>query len=85
VDVGTCPHQVLAATLSLFEPQGAEYAIDTIQDLDMKLCMHLVGIFFSLNNVTAILMKIYEQPPRTFQNSDFQSHFSVLKVGLIFP
>ena len=25
----------------------------------------------------------YEQPPRTFQNSDFQSHFSVLKIGRI--
>ena len=27
----------------------------------------------------------YEQPPRTSQNSYFQSHFSVLKIGRIFP
>ena len=27
----------------------------------------------------------YEQPPRTSQNSDIQSHFSVLKIGRIFP
>ena len=24
----------------------------------------------------------YEQPPQRSQNSDFQSHFSVLKIGL---
>ena len=27
----------------------------------------------------------YEQPPWTSQNSYFQSHFSVLKIGQIFP
>ena len=27
----------------------------------------------------------HEQPPRTSQNSSFQSHFSVLKIGHIFP
>ena len=27
----------------------------------------------------------YEQPPWTSQNSYFQSHFSVLKIGWIFP
>ena len=27
----------------------------------------------------------YEQPPRTSQNLYFQSHFSVLKIGGIFP
>ena len=27
----------------------------------------------------------YEQPPRTSQNSYFLSHFSVLKIGWIFP
>jgi len=27
----------------------------------------------------------YEQPPQTYQNSYFQSHFSVLKIGPIFP
>jgi hypothetical protein len=27
----------------------------------------------------------YEQPSTTSQNSDFQSHFSVLKIGRIFP
>ena len=27
----------------------------------------------------------YEQPPRTSQNSDFQSHFLVLKIDQIFP
>ena len=27
----------------------------------------------------------YEQPPRTSKNSYFQSHFSVLKIGPIFP
>ena len=27
----------------------------------------------------------YEQPPRTYQNLFFQSHFSVLKIGRIFP
>ena len=27
----------------------------------------------------------YEQPPRISQNSYFQSHFSVLKIGRIFP
>ena len=26
----------------------------------------------------------YEQPPQTSQNSYFQSHFSVLKIGRIF-
>ena len=27
----------------------------------------------------------YEQPPQTSQNLHFQSHFSVLKIGQIFP
>ena len=27
----------------------------------------------------------YEQPPQTYQNSYFQSHFSVLKIDRIFP
>ena len=27
----------------------------------------------------------YEQPTRTSQNLNFQSHFSVLKIGRIFP
>ena len=27
----------------------------------------------------------YEQPPQTSQNLYFQSHFSVLKIGQIFP
>ena len=27
----------------------------------------------------------YEQPPQTSQNSYFQSHFSVLQIGRIFP
>ena len=27
----------------------------------------------------------YEQPPRTSKNSYFQIHFSVLKIGRIFP
>ena len=27
----------------------------------------------------------YEQPPQTSQNSDFQSHFSVLKIDRNFP
>ena len=27
----------------------------------------------------------YEQPPQTSQNLYFQSHFSVLKIGRIFP
>ena len=27
----------------------------------------------------------YEQPPRTSPNSYFQSHFSVLQIGRIFP
>ena len=27
----------------------------------------------------------YEQPPQTYQNLYFQSHFSVLKIGRIFP
>ena len=27
----------------------------------------------------------YEQPPRISENSDFQSHFLVLKIGRIFP
>ena len=27
----------------------------------------------------------YEQTPQTCQNSDFQSHFSVLKIDRIFP
>ena len=27
----------------------------------------------------------YEQPPRTSQHSYFQSHYSVLKIGQIFP
>ena len=27
----------------------------------------------------------YEQPPKTCQNSYFQSHFSLLKIGQIFP
>ena len=49
----------------------------------MKPSMHLVEIsIFSLNSVT---VRHYEQPPRTSQNSDFQSHFSVLKIGRILP
>ena len=27
----------------------------------------------------------YEQPPQTYQNSYFESHFSVLRIGRSFP
>ena len=64
--------------------------IEKVQDflikLDIKPCMHLEEIsIFSLNHVIVRLTKIYEQPPQTSQNSYFQSHFSVLKIGRIFP
>ena len=46
----------------------------------MKPCMHLVKI--SRHRQT---YQNYEQPTQISQNSDFQSHFSVLKIGRIFP
>ena len=48
----------------------------------MKPCFYLVEISdFSLNHT----YQNYEQPPQTSQNSDFQSYFSVSKIGQIFP
>ena len=51
----------------------------------MKPRMHLVEIgIITLSKVT-ITYQNYEQPPQTSQNSDFQSHFYVMKIGRIFP
>ena len=59
--------------------------LETVQDffieLDIKPLMHLLEIsIFSLNND-----QNYEQPCQRSQNSKFQSHFSVSKIGQIFP
>jgi hypothetical protein len=52
----------------------------------MKPHMHIVGIsIFSLDSVHVQTYQNYEQPPQTTQNSDFRSHFSVLKIGRICP
>ena len=52
---------------------------------DMKPCMHLVEIsILSLNYVRPTKIT-YEQPPQTYQNLYFQSHFSVLTIGRFFP
>ena len=52
----------------------------------MKLCMHLVEI--SIHNFTKSYHRQtyqnYEQPSRTSQNSDVQSHLSMLIIGRIF-
>ena len=48
----------------------------------MKPCLYLLSRnkhFFTKS------CQSYEQPPQTSQNSDFQSHFSVSKIGQIFP
>ena len=36
VDVGTCPYQLLAATLTLFQPRGADYAHHIHTDVPTK-------------------------------------------------
>ena len=65
--------------------------LDTVTDflieLGMKPCMHILKIsIFSLSKYChRQTYKNHEQPPQTSQNSDFQSHFSVLKIDRIFP
>ena len=57
--------------------------LESVQDFLIKLDMKPYGnkhFFTKLCNC-----QTYEQPPRTSQNSYFQSHFSVLKIGRIFP
>ena len=53
----------------------------------MKPCMHLVEIsIFFTKSCHHQTYQNYEQPPRTSQNSDFQSHFpkknSLKNIGL---
>ena len=56
---------------------------DFLIELDMKPRMHLVEInFFSQNNVTVRLTKIISN---LLEHFDFQSHFSLLTIGPIFP
>ena len=66
-------------------------AVDTVQDFLIKLgikpLLHILEIsIFSLNNDIVRLTKIMnKQPCQRFQNSKFQSLFSVSKIGWIFP
>ena len=64
--------------------------LETVQDflikLDIKPLMHLLEInIFSLNKRPSQTYQNYEQPCQRSQNSEFQSHFSVSKIGRIFP
>ena len=58
VDVGTCPHQVLAATLTLSQPEGADYAHPILVstpsfESDRRACIMLyfscIKVFLSNN------------------------------------
>ena len=64
--------------------------IDTVKDflfkLDMKPWYSSSGNrHFFTKYCQRQTYQNYEKPPRTPQNYDFQSHFSVLKTGWIFP
>ena len=88
----------LAKYWSIIQPIKLEYikvgllaawALDTIQDfwekLGMKKCIHIVEIsVFFTNSCHCQTYQNFEQPPQTSQNSDFQSLFSVLKIGWTF-
>ena len=65
-------------------------ALETVKDflsmlaqklLGMKPCLYLVeiNIFYRQN------YQNYEQLSQTSKDSDFQNHFSVSKIGQIFP
>ena len=53
----------------------------------MKPCMHLFSgnKHFFTKSCHRQTYQNYEQPPQTSQNWYFQSHFSMLKIGRIFP
>ena len=64
----------------------AGWIAETVQDFLIKLGIkppiHLLEIcIFSLNNDIVRLTKNYEQPCERYQNSEFQSYFSVSEIG----
>ena len=58
--------------------------LDTVTDflnkLGMKPCINLV-VEISIFSQNCQTYQDYEKYPQTSQNFDFQSHFSVLKIG----
>ena len=77
-------------TLQRDNTLGAASFLESVQDLliklDMKPCMHQLEISnFFTKSCHHQLYQNYEQPPQTSQNLYFQSHFSLLKIGRIFP
>ena len=65
------------------------YVLESVQDFLMKLDMTMYASSGNKHFFTILCLcqtyQNYEQPPQTFQNSYFQSHFSVLNIGQIFP
>ena len=66
------------------------YVLEPVQDFSIKLDGHEISYASSRNKHFFTKLchcqtyQNHEQPPQTSQNSYFQSHFSVLKFGLIF-
>ena len=70
-----------------FKKRNQGLSLESVQDflirLDMKPCMQLleISIFFT-KSCHHQAYQNHEQPSQTSQNSNFQSHFSVLKNWL---
>ena len=68
------PPSAVESVQDFFDQVGHKtmYASSGNKHFFTKLCHHQI-------------YQNYEQPPQTSQNLYFQSHFSVLKIGRIFP
>ena len=71
MDVGTCPHQVLAATLTLSQPGGTDYAHPILgslagQNSPWRPCIRVAGIY-------------------NLKFSDFKDCYNVKQAGKLLP
>ena len=72
-----------------FDVRSGTSILDTVQDFLIKLGikprLHIENKHFFTKPCHRQTYQNYEQPPQRSQNSYFQSHFSMLKIGPIFP
>ena len=89
-DIGMVPKRKKALKLRrVFEAKRCA-CLEPVQDLwitlDMKtMCAFSRNKLFFTKSCHCQTYQNYEHPPWTSQNSYFQSHFSVLKIGQFFP
>ena len=79
--------QCIKHVYQLVNAPSAQCTLESVQDLLIKLDMNASSgnKHFFTKSCHRQTYQNYEQPPQTYQNSYFQSHFSVLKIGRIFP